>query len=233
MKKIFLFLFLIIPLIAFSQQINYTWGQTVAGVAYTQIGVQDCDSARIQIVFDMQDYYPYDFNPLFVTQLLSSPKADSVISTTTIASNSNLLYIGTLWYYIDAYRATDSTNYYLIAKSGNMIYQPNDASRITAANIFFGTDSILLVSITRAVGDFTGWKFINVYVNASTDAGSTIHKYLPPEFVEVDFNWATGAADSINVYWNFAYPAIDEKAQSGRSTTRSNGNSRKAIQTLH
>ena len=233
MKKIFLFLFLIIPLITFSQQINYTWGQTVAGVNYTQIGVQDCDSARIKIVFDMQDYYYLDYNPLFVTQLLSSPKADSVISTTTIASNSNLMYIGTLWYYIDAYRATDSVNYYIIGKSGNYIYHPNNISRITAANVFFGTDSILLVSGTRAVGDFTGWKFVNVYVNASTDAGSTIHKYLPPEFVEVDFNWLGGASDSIDVYWNFAYSALKESDQDVRSTTRQRGESRKAKQTLH
>lgn len=219
MKKLLFILFF--PVLLFSQQINYTWGRTTAGVAYNQEGVQYCDSARIQIVFDMQDYYPLDFNPL-VTD-------DSVL----YAQGSNLSFVGTLWYYFDAYRSTDSTNYYIIAKSGNMIYQPNDASRITAANLFFGADSILLRTTVRAVGDFTGWKFVNVYVNASTDANSVVRKFLPPEFVKVDFNWAGGAADSMNVYWNFAYPAINEGLQSGRSTTRSNGNSRKATPSLH
>jgi hypothetical protein len=150
-----------------------------------------------------------------------------------IIQTSNLSYVGTFWYYIDAYRSTDSVNYYIIGKSGNMIYHPGNTSRLTAANVYFGTDSILLKSNTRAAGDFTGWKFLNVYVNASTDAGSAVKKFLPPEFVEVDLNWLGGAADSIDVYWNFAYPAVDEGSQNGRSTTRTRGESRKAKPTLH
>jgi hypothetical protein len=219
MKKL-LFLFLIFPILAFSQQINYTWGQTTAGVAYNQEGVQYCDSARIQIIFDMQDYYPIDFSPLF--------SDDSVI-----IQASNLTFLGTFWYYFDAYRATDSTNYYVIAKSGNMIYQPNNASRITATNLFFGADSTIIVTAARAKGDFTGWKFVNVYVNNGLNANAAARKCLPPEFVEVDINWLGGAADSMNVYWNFAYPAVDEGSQNGRSTTRTRGESRKAKPTLH
>ena len=219
MRNIILFILLFtIPL--FSQVINYSWGETTAGVAYNQIGSQDADSATtISIVFDMQDYYPLDFSPL-------------VSDDSVVIGNSNRQFLGTFWYRIDAQNATDSTGHAIKSYSGNMIYHPNDESRVTTTNINFSSTATTLLSETAAVNDLQ-WSFVNVYVNSSTDVNSAVQKHLPPEFVKVAITFQTNAADSMDVYWNFAYPAVLEHYQDQRRTSRTNSAARKESENLH
>lgn len=219
MNKIIVIL-LAMTMCAFAQQINYTWGYNTSGTAYTQTGYQDADSSTtINIVFDMQDYYPLDFTPL-------------VSDSGVIIANSNRQHLGTLWLRVDAQNAADSSNYYVEAYPGNMIYHPNDNSRITTSNLNFSTTATTLVDTSDQKGDIQ-WQFVNVYVNSSQDDNSTTTKHLPPEFVKVKIGFGINAADSIDVYWNFAYPALYESEQSRRSTTRGDADAKKATESLH
>jgi hypothetical protein len=222
MNKLLIFLILI-PALLFSQpQINYTYGQKTTGVYWTQVGNQYWGGGATlalanQIIVDLQDYYPLTYSDYMA------------IAYTSYARKT---FIGTLWYRFDAKNATDSVNYIIIAKSANMIYNPNDGSRVTAANLHVGTDSTILVSVKRAVND-TQWKFTNVFLNDSKDANGRVARYLPPEFVDILIKGRSNCADSINVYWNFAYPAMKENEQDQRSTSQDKGESRKRKKTLH
>lgn len=219
MKKVILLIFTFV-LIAFGQQINHTWGYTTAGASWYQTGAQDQDSSStISIVFDMQDYYPLDYSPL-------------VSDDSVIINNSNLQFLGTFWYRINAENSTDSVGYAIKAYSGNLVYYPGSGARISATNINFSTTATTLIdtSTTLAVNDVQ-WSFLNVYVNSSTNAASAVQRHLPPEFVKLAMTFQNNAADSLDVYWNFAYPAVTESEQSKRSTLR--GDARKAKESLH
>ena len=223
MKKLLFLILFLIPIFLIGQ-INYTWGYTTAGTSYNQTGYQGADSSTtISIVFDMQDYRFLDFAPTVMGD-----------STEDLLSNSNRMLLSTFWYRIDAENATDSIGYAIKVYSGNMIYHPNDDSRITTSNINFSTTATTIIDTgtTKAVGDVQ-WSFVNLYVNSSTDAGSTVRKHLPPEFYKVTFTFQNNAADSMNVYWNNAYPAVIESDQDRRSTIRSDADARKQRETLH
>ena len=216
MKKILMFVLLLF-LIVQAQQLNHTWGYTTAGVAFTQIGSQNVDSiGTVTIVFDMQDYYPLDYNV--------TASDDSVIIL-----NSTRLNYGTFWYRIDLQNATDSTYYTIKAYPGNMVYHPNDGSRITTTNLNFSTTATTLVDTTS--GTYTTndiqWTAVNVYIS------DTEGKILPPEFLEIIVDWHGTANDSINFYHDFVYPALYESRQTERTTTRTNTRSKKTVESLH
>jgi hypothetical protein len=223
MKKIlFIFVALILMLNSgLGQQINYTHGQTTAGVAYTRTGSVDADSSTtINIVFDMQDYFMTDYNP---------PAYDSV----TAIGNSDALLLGTFWVRIDSDSSNDSTNLYVEVYPGNPVYDDNDGTRVEAAEINFSTTALALRDTAAAIGTFGNigdlqWTPINVYLNAST-------RILPPEFIKIKMGFdvaSFGTPGNGNVYWNFAYPAVYERESANRSTTQSR-DAKKSRQTMH
>ena len=201
----------------FAQQINYTWGQSAAGVALTQTGFTNVDSiGTITIVYDMQDYYPLDYFP-------------AIYDSATALLNSNRMYYGTFWYRVDLQNATDSSKYSIYAYPGNLIYHPNDGSRVTATNINFSTTATVLVDSvadTYATNDIQ-WAAVNIYIS---DAEG---KILPPEFIKVFIDFYGTTNDSIDFLHNFAYPAVYEYQQSMRHSTRSIKSAKKAQETLH
>lgn len=236
--KILIFIILFTSLL-FSQQINYTWGYTTSGTAYNQTGYPDADSSTtISIIFDMQDYFWQDWRPFEVTgtgtitgfSASDSVGLDSIAGTITFseANNSSRQYFGTFWYHSDAKNATDSVGYAIKAYPGNLIYHPNDGSRITTSNINFGTTATTIIDTgtTRAVNDIQ-WTPYNIYLNY------TAGKFLPPEFLKLTITFQNNAADSLDNFWNFAYPSVYEYYQKDRGTTRSNKNAVKRDETLH
>jgi hypothetical protein len=225
MNKYF-FLLLLLPILVFGQQLNHSWGYTTAGVAYTQTGYPDADSTTtINIIFDLQDWYPLDWNPLVldVQAALDSSETAHGLSAYT--------FLGTFWYRIDAAGANDSTTYQVLSYPGNMIYYSGSGNRITATNLNFSTTATTLVSTTTSKGDIQ-WSFVNVYVNSSADKNSITVKHLPPEFLKISIPFNTQADDLIDVYWDFVYPSVYQREQSYRSTTNQ-GNVKKAAETLH
>lgn len=221
MNKIILFIVVFVVAVL-GQQINHTWGYTTAGASYYQTGVADLDSlGTIDIVFDMQDYYPYDYNPLAL-----GDSSDDVIN------NSNLQFLGTFWYRIDAEEAADSIGYAIKAYPGNLVYYSGSGQRITATNINFSTTATTLIdtSATRQVDDVQ-WSWLNVYVNSSQNAASTVQRHLPPEFVKLNILFTKQTEADLDFFWVFAYPAVTESEQSKRSTLR--GDARKAKESLH
>lgn len=212
MKKIILILLLFAGF-AISQQINYTWGYETDGDAYVQTGKQNMDSTEtLSIVFDMQDYYPLDFNPLF--------SDDSVIII-----NSNRYHYGTFWYHIDLENATDSSAIMLEAFPGNMWYYPGSGDRIETANINFSTTATTLIDTSSYTTNDVQWTAVNVYLS------DTEGKILPPEFIKLTVKWMSATNDSIDFYWNFAYPAVYEREQDHRTSLKSDARKRK--ETLH
>lgn len=218
MKKI-IFLFLFVS-IGFCQQINYTWGQKTDGSWWNQTGSVNTDSTdEITIIFDFQDYWYLDF-----------VKADWD-SVTSIA-NSNRQYIGTFWYQFDAENATDSVVYVIKTYSGMWKYDDGDENRIESGEYLFSTTATTVVDTQRAKGDIQA-EFVNLYVDASTDDNGVVTKHLPPELLKVVMDFGTNSNDSLDVYWNFAYPAIYESQQSMRNRRTGDTDRRKPMETLH
>lgn len=220
--KILLILFLLITVCFAQPQLNYTWGQKTDGTYWNQLGNQYWGGGATlalanNIIIDMQDYFPYIYSDYMA------------LADTTYARKS---YFGTLWYRFDAFRSTDSVNYIIIAKPANLVYHPGNTSRVTATNLYVGTDSTIEVSVKRAAGD-TQWKFCNIFLNDSKDANGRVVRHLPPEYIDILIKGRSNCADSINVYWNFVYSSSKEPEQDMRSTTQSRGESRKRKPTLH
>jgi len=210
--KILIILFALV-LCGYAQQVNYTWGYTTAGVAYTE-AEQSMDSSDVlNIVFDMQDYSFMDMNPLSL---------DSV----TVIGNSDALFLGTFWYRIDVNSASDTSAVLIEAFPGHMISHPNDGSRITTSNINFSTTATVLQDSSSHTANDIQWAGLNVYIDASI-------KELPPEFVKIKVSYSVATNDSIGFLWNFAYPALLESEQAQRKTTRTNNNARKVSKSLH
>ena len=213
MKKLII-LILLFPLVLFSQQINHTWGYTTAGVAYTQSGIADIDSiTTTTIVFDLQDWYPLDFNPV--------ASDDSVILL-----NSTRFNYGTFWYKIDVSAGTDSSGILIQAFPGFMDYYPGTGDRIATANIDYSTTATTLQdSSSFTTGDIQ-WTAVNVYLS------DTEGKILPPEFLKITIKWKLTTNDDIDFYWDFVYIGSKQSDQEKRSTTNS-GNAKKADESLH
>jgi len=187
MKK-FLFVFLIMALPLFSQQINYTWGLQADGSYYTGNGITYIDTTTgttNNIYVDLLDYYPIDYNPLF--------SDDSVVIV-----NSDRMYIGTLYVNFDnkgADASNDSILFTIKAYPG--IYTSSTKPLVGAA---WGS-AVTLETIARK-GDY--FSVNNVYLS------STKYKHLPPPLIKLEIApiGRAGADDSTAVDWSFAYPAI-------------------------
>ena len=140
MKKLILLILILAVSVLYAQQVNYTWGQNAAGTAYVQTGSQDADSSStINLVFDMQDFYLNDPMPMF--------SDDSVVTL-----SSSRMYFGTLWFRLDAENADDSSNFYIGSKAGNLVYHPNDESRINATNVNWSTTFTAIADKSKQTG---------------------------------------------------------------------------------
>jgi len=219
MKKLFLILALVLifTIPGFTQQINYDRGTDLSGTAYSVVCKQDADSSTTwNILFDLQDYYFRDWNP-------------SVYDSITALNNSDALFIGTLWYMVDAAQAADSATLYIEAYPGFTIYDDNDNNRYETTEQNFSTTAITLrdSSSDFSKGDIQ-WTPINIYLNAST-------RVLPPEFLKVKMGFNINSFDgasSGDIYWRLAYFAVYEREQTNRSSDHSK-NLKKANPTLH
>ena len=206
---------LLLVCLANAQQINHTWGYTTAGVAYTQTGAVDVDSAATtSIVFDMQDYYPLDFNPLV--------NDDSAV----VAINSNRMFYGTFWLYVDVETATDTTSININAYPGFMTYYSGTGDRISTSNLTFSTTATAVLNEVAYTANDRQWFATNVYIS------DTEGKILPPEFIKLAITFDTATNDSLDIYWDFVYPASKQHEQELRSTTNP-GNAMKDAESLH
>ena len=209
MKKLIFILLFIIPI--YAQQVNYTLGKkTTSGDAWKLSDITYLDTVAATtytFVFDLNDYYLWDYNPLVISEVLSSPAADSVISTTTTAISSNLMYLGTFYGYFNCTNATDSLMFVISAYPG--VYGVDTKSD---AAIDFG-DAITLETI-RTVNDYLSIN--NVYIHA------TKYKLLPPEVIKIVISQTADEDkdDSISFDWKFAYPALIHQVKERKPTDR-------------
>jgi hypothetical protein len=212
MKMIILFL-LIFTVPLFAQQMTWTWGETTNGVAYTQTGTGSLDSSSTtDIVFDMQDWYPLDLNPV--------ASDDSVIIL-----NSTRMNYGTFWYKIDLQNAADSSAVLITAYPGFIDYYPGTGERIATANIDYSTTATTLQDSSSYTTNDIQWTAVNVYIS------DTEGKIFPPEFLKINMSWGNATCDSITTYHTFVYPSVSESEQSKRTTTNS-GNAKKDAKSL-
>jgi hypothetical protein len=138
MKKIFILLFMLLPLLLFAQQTNYTFGQKTSGVAWNETGKTYTSGVTdvVQIVLDFEDYYPWS-------------TADQY---------------GVFFYTIDANSATDSSNYSISFFNGAFIYDDGSSDRITTSKVEFSSDSTLLQASSSQANDIT-WTALEVTVS--------------------------------------------------------------------
>lgn len=125
MKKMFIIIALLFPLLLFGQQSNYTFGQKTSGVAWNETGVL-LTSSDVEIVVDFEDFAP------------GVLPADQY---------------GVFYYKIDAYNAADSTNYSISFSNGAFIYDNGDSDRITTSKVEFSTDSTIIGSSSSQAND--------------------------------------------------------------------------------
>jgi len=226
---------LLFPLLLFSQQTNYTYGQKTDGTWYTETGSADASaSSTIEIVYDLQDYYFKDIYPL--AQTLAMDIGDSGDSTlaTSVYINTNRMYFGTLWYRFDLYNAADSMNYAIKTYSGGRYYEAGDGDRVETSDLNWSTTATTIVDTGASyTANDRQWAFMNLYVNSSTDAASVVQKHLPPEFIKQTFTFGAVSCDSVDVYWYLTYSAVNEALQEDRTTRQSDKDNRKPDETLH
>jgi len=150
MKKLILFLFIIVSILG-AQQINHDFGMNASGVSYTSSGDADVDSTEtLSIVFDLQDYYFVNWE-----------------------SNSDRIYIGTFHYYIDANAGTDSVIYWMNARKGIRKYPGRD---FTNSNTWhWSTDTLALVALDTTVGDVQP-TFVNVYLGTAEELPTEVFR---------------------------------------------------------
>ena len=196
MKKLLIlfFAFAFIPL--FAQQLNWTFGHSTAGAQLTGVfaNYDTTGGTDYTVVVLLDDYYPFDVNPLF--------SDDSVI-----IGSSDRIVIGTLWYQFDLPAATDSCSFDIDVYPG--VY--GDENR-TVAGIKWGT-ALENVNDASNKDDVTGGA--NIYV--LTSGG----KHLPPHAIKIVFDLDTTAnrGNGADLYYEFVYPAIYHSAKERKNTT--------------
>ena len=193
---------------------NYTWGYTTAGVAYTEGGLSNVDSSTTtNIVFDMQDYMYVDYNPV--------ASDDSVIIL-----NSTRMNYGTFWFYLDMENATDSSSININAYPGFMTYYSGSGNRLATANISYSTTATAILNESSYTANDRQWFATNVYLS------DTEGKILPPEFIKLAISFDSATNDSLALNWLFVYPAVPQRQQEERTTTNQ-GNAKKSPASLH
>ena len=193
--KVLIFL-LTLASFTFAQQFNFTWGENGSGVPLTGsfTNLDSTGATSYNIYLDLNDYYAgfNDVNP---------PTYDSV--TAIASSDQNVLF--TLYYFIDADVAGDSTNIDIDISSG--VY--TSTALTMAATSFDGTP------VKNA--DVTGTGDIFGHVNAYTEAG----KLWPPEVVKITFDvdpTAKEVSAGLDIYYRIVYPQIYESAREKNRT---------------
>lgn len=186
--KVIVFILLLTSFV-FSQQLNYTWGLDAVGEPLTGVfsSIDSTGTTSYNVYVDFNDYYPYDVNPLF--------SDDSVV-----IGSSNLTAWATLFYFIDADEATDSTNIDIDLSSG--LYT---STALTVASSSYDGTPVKLGDILE-VGDIFG------HVNLYTESG----KLFPPEICKITFDVDPAAAEvsaGLDIYYRIVYPQIYENAR--------------------
>jgi len=175
---------------AFAQQLNFTWGVDAVGTPLTGsfTSLDSTGATAYNVYVDLNDYYPgFDVNPAVY---------DSV--TALGSSDQNVLF--TLYYFIDADAAGDSTDIDIDASSG--VY--SSTALTMAATKFDGT------AVKQADVSTTGDTF--GHVNVYTESG----KLYPPEVVKINFDVDPTAAEvsaGLDIYYRIVYPQIYESAR--------------------
>lgn len=197
--KILLFIFILTSFV-FAQQLNYTHGYTTAGVnddgQFTSL--DSTGATSYSVVFLLDDYYPFDFNP-------------SVYDSVTAIGSSDKTSIGALWYFIDADEATDSTNIDVDVYTG--VY--GDANRTVAGIKWDGTAT----NCADVTGDGDLCSGVLIY----TETG----KLLPPHAIKITFDVDPTAAEvsaGLDLYFEFVYPAVYQSAKEKKVQTYENQN---------
>lgn len=175
----------------FAQQIKSTHGMNGSGDDYDGTGLTYIDTTAgttNNIIIDLNDWYPFDINPLF--------SDDSVV-----IGNSTRLFIGTFYVTFDnqgtASPTTDSVTYTIKAYPAVAVDKAG-----SVASLDYGT-AVTLETI-EAINDY--FAINNVYIHA------TKGKVIPPEFIKLEIapidRVTNGIDDSTYVNWMFRYPAI-------------------------
>jgi hypothetical protein len=210
MKKILMFVLLMFIAVQ-AQQINHGTGTNLAGESLSRfVYLTATDGANNYVYFDMDDYYFVDWYPLFVTEVLTlsgdgpndvGMDTLTASTTTTVYSNSDRMYIGTLYISFDTQGAAPTADsvYHLI-KAAPGIYTSASESLASAD---FGSEVTL--ETVAEVGDY--FSINNVYIH------STATKVLCPQILRINIDnhadvSSVGADDSVAAYIDFAYPAI-------------------------
>lgn len=208
MKKIVLFIMLLC-LVVNAQQINYVLGKhATSGDAWKLSEITYLDTATTyDFIIDLNDYYFWDYNPLVVTEVMTAPKADSMITTSTVQNSSRYMYIGTFYCYFDVVKAADSIIFKIDAFPG--IYGLDNKSDAT---IVWG-DTVELEAV-RTIGDY--FSSNNVYIESGD------YKVLPPEVIRIRLRDVVDGDqdDSIAFDWRFAYPGIIRTVQERKPSNR-------------
>jgi hypothetical protein len=180
---------------AFAQQFNFTWGVDAVGTPLTGsfTSIDSTGATSYSVYLDLNDYYPgFDVNP-------------AVYDSVTAIANSDRNVLFTLYYFIDADAATDSTNIDVDIASG--VY--TSTALTMAASSYDGT-AVNNADIVGA-GDLFG------HVNAYTEAG----KLWPPEVVKIVFDVDPAAKEvsaGLDIYYRIVYPQIYESAREKNKT---------------
>jgi len=184
-----LLLFMILPMLLFSQQMNHSWGTNLAGETLSGLNyITVTDGGTNAIYVDLNDWYPIDISPLF--------SDDSVVNI-----SSDRMYLGTFYTNFDTKGAAptaDSVYFYIKVYPG--IYTTTSKSLASAV-----WGSAITLETVAETGDY--FAINNVYLHASK------YKHFPPEVIKLSIDnhadiSAVGSDDSIKVDWNFTYPAI-------------------------
>jgi hypothetical protein len=185
MRKVILFI-LVLTVSLFSQQLNYTFGVDAQGDALSGsfTNLDSTGATSYDIYVDLNDYYPYDVNPVAL-----GDSSDDVVGSSDVA------VLATVYYYFDVDAATDSVVGDWDASSG--VYS---TSNLTMAATLFDATPVKQADVSGA-NDIFG--HINIY----TESG----KLFPPEVIKITFDVDPAAAEvstGVDLYYRVVYPQI-------------------------
>jgi len=184
---------------AFAQQLNFTWGQDAVGTPLTGsfTSIDSTGTTSYSVYLDVNDYYPgFDMNPAVYQ--------DSSVAV-NLGSSANAL-VATLYYFIDADAATDSTNIDIDVSGG--VYT---STALTMASTSFDATPVKM-------GDVTGVNDIFGHVNIYSESG----KLYPSEIYKITFDvdpTAKEVSAGLDIYYRIVYPQIYETARERNITT--------------
>jgi len=204
MKNILVILFILIPALVFSQQLDFTSGKKLSGANWSlagQVYLDTTASTSTDFYVDLSDYYwAGDIRPLVIDYDLDfGTGADSTLDG-TVKTNSDRMLIGSLYTYFDTQGieapTTDSVKHNITVYPG--VYY-TDSRSLSAVK--WGT-AVTLEEVTEA-GDYLS--IVSVYIKDAIKA-------FPPEVLKFSIVPATTKVtaldDSVACYWRFVYPEV-------------------------